>query len=75
MFTLESALQHAAVIIMLLASIAVLGFLIFVSYKLLRNTQAQDLAEKKTGNHYQLHPKLKQQQSEQSSHTSDPEDK
>ncbi len=43
----ESALQHAAVIIMLLASIAVLGFLVFVSYKLLRNTQAQNSAEKK----------------------------
>ena len=57
----ESALQHAAVIIMLLASIAVLGFLVFVSYKLLRNTQAQNSAEKKSGKHYQLHPKLKQQ--------------
>lgn len=68
-------MQHAAVIIMLLASIAVLGFLIFVSYKLLRNTQAQDSAEKKTGKQYQLHPKLKQQQSEQPSQTSDSEDK
>ncbi|WP_435337321.1 hypothetical protein [Acinetobacter sp. LH3_13] len=60
-------MQHAAVIIMLLASIAVLGFLVFLSYKLLRNTQAQNSAEKKSGKHYQLHPKLKQQgQSEDS---------
>ncbi len=49
-------------IIMLLASIAVLGFLVVVSYKLLRNTQAQNSSEKKSGKHYQLHPKLKQQQ-------------
>lgn len=63
----ESALQHAAVIIMLLASIAVLGFLVFVSYKLLRNTQAQNSAEKKSGKHYQLHPKLKQQRQSEDS--------
>ena len=63
----ESALQHASVIIMLLASIAVLGFLVFVSYKLLRNTQAQNSAEKKSGKHYQLHPKLKQQRQSEDS--------
>ena len=63
-------MQHAAVIIMLLASIAVLGFLVFVSYKLLRNTQAQNSAEKKSGKHYQLHPKLKQQQEQQTIHES-----
>ena len=63
----ESALQHAAVIIMLLASIAVLGFLVFLSYKLLRNTQAQNSAEKKSGKHYQLHPKLKQQRQSEDS--------
>lgn len=71
MFTLESALQHAAVIIMLLASIAVLGFLVFVSYKLLRNTQAQNSSEKKSGKHYPVHPKLKQQQQRQSEHSQD----
>lgn len=60
-------MQHAAVIIMLLASIAVLGFLVFLSYKLLRNTQAQNLAEKKSGKHYQLHPKLKQQRQSEDS--------
>lgn len=54
-------------IIMLLASIAVLGFLVFVSYKLLRNTQAQNSAEKKSGKHYQLHPKLKQQRQSEDS--------
>ena len=70
----ESALQHAAVIIMLLASIAVLGFLVFVSYKLLRNTRVQNLAEKKSGKHYQLHPKLKQQQ-EQQRQSEDSQDK
>lgn len=60
-------MQHAAVIIMLLASIAVLGFLVFVSYKLLRNTQVQNSAEKKSGKHYQLHPKLKQQRQSEDS--------
>ncbi|WP_019837841.1 hypothetical protein [Acinetobacter towneri] len=60
-------MQHAAVIIMLLASIAVLGFLVFLSYKLLRNTQAQNSAEKKSGKHYQLHPKLKQQRQSEDS--------
>lgn len=60
-------MQHAAVIIMLLASIAVLGFLVFLSYKLLRNTQVQNLAEKKSGKHYQLHPKLKQQRQSEDS--------
>lgn len=64
-------MQHAAVIIMLLASIAVLGFLVVVSYKLLRNTQAQNSAEKKSGKHYQLHPKLKQQQQCQSEDSQD----
>ena len=54
-------------IIMLLASIAVLGFLVVVSYKLLRNTQAQNSAEKKSGKHYQLHPKLKQQRQSEDS--------
>lgn len=60
-------MQHAAVIIILLASIAVLGFLVFLSYKLLRNTQAQNSAEKKSGKHYQLHPKLKQQRQSEDS--------
>ncbi|GJC30317.1 hypothetical protein KAM398_04470 [Acinetobacter sp. KAM398] len=64
-------MQHAAVIIMLLASIAVLGFLVVVSYKLLRNTQAQNSSEKKSGKHYQLHPKLKQQQQRQSEDSQD----
>ena len=54
-------------IIMLLASIAVLGFHVFLSYKLLRNTQAQNSAEKKSGKHYQLHPKLKQQRQSEDS--------
>ena len=67
----ESALQHAAVIIMLLASIAVLGFLVFVSYKLVRNTQAQNSSEKKSGKHYQLHPKVNQQQQRQSEDSQD----
>ena len=60
-------MQHAAVIIMLLASIAVLGFLVFLSYKLLRNTQAQNSAEKKSDKHNQLHPKLKQQRQSEDS--------
>lgn len=49
-----------ALIVMVIVSVAVITYLLWVSFKLLRQTEKQQSLEKKqTIDQYQLHPKLK----------------